>query len=148
MNTYSIIKYLHSGLRIVVAILLILAIINALIGWFGNKTYTNGNRKLNLFALISAHTQLIVGLILYFISPFVKFTADTMKNAETRYWTVEHISMMIVAIILITIGYSRSKKAQEPVSKHRTIAIFYILAVVIIVAAIAQSHRPMFGISA
>ncbi|QQL49546.1 cytochrome B [Mucilaginibacter ginkgonis] len=148
MNAYTIVKYLHSGLRFVVAILLLLAIVNALIGWLGNKTYTNGNRKLNLFAMISAHTQLLVGLALYFISPFVQFGANTMKDSATRYWTVEHISMMIFAIILITIGYSRSKKAQEPASKHRTVAIFFTLAIIVIIAAIAQSHRPMLGISA
>lgn len=148
MNTYTIFKYLHSGLRFVVVILLLAAIITALAGWFGKKTYTNGNRKLNLFAMISAHTQLLVGLVLYFISPFVQFTSSTMKDATTRYWTVEHISMMIFAIVLITIGYSRSKKAQVPEAKHRTIAIFYILAVVVVVAALVQSHRPLFGISA
>ena len=71
-----------------------------------------------------------------------------MKEATTRYWTVEHISMMIFAIVLITIGYSRSKKAQVPESKHRTIAIFYILAVVVVVAALIQSHRPLLGVSA
>ena len=147
MDTYTIIKYLHSGLRFVVVILLLVAIITALAGWFGKRTYTNGNRKLNLFAMISAHTQLLVGLLLYFLSPLVQFSSDTMKEPTTRYWTVEHISMMIFAIILITIGYSRSKKAQVPESKHRTIAIFYILAVVVVVVALLQSHRPMLGIS-
>ena len=148
MNGYTLIKYLHSGLRFVVTILLILAVINALIGWFSNKPYTDGTKKLNLFALISAHIQLLVGLVLYFISPFVQFGANTMKDATTRYWTVEHISMMIIAIILITIGYSKAKRAKEDVGKHRTIAIFFILAIVIIVAAITQSHRPMLGVSA
>jgi membrane protein DedA with SNARE-associated domain len=71
-----------------------------------------------------------------------------MTDATTRYWTVEHISMMIFAIILITVGYSRSKKIATAEGKHRAIAIFYILAIVVIVAAIIQSHRPMFGISA
>ena len=147
MNTYTIIKYLHSGLRFVVVILLLLAIFTALAGWFGKKTYTNGNRKLNLFAMIGAHTQLLVGLVLYFLSPLVQFTSSAMKDPNTRYWTVEHISMMIFSVILITIGYSRSKKAQVPEAKHRTIAIFYILAVVVVVAALVQSHRPLFGIS-
>jgi uncharacterized membrane protein len=127
--------------------LVLLAIINALAGWFGKKSYTEGNRKLNLFAMISAHTQLLLGIILYFLSPFVQFNGETMKDATTRYWTVEHLVMMIFAIILITIGHSRSKKAALPEAKHRAIAIFYILAVVVIVAAIAQGHRPLFGIT-
>jgi hypothetical protein len=54
-------------------LLLVVAALNALIGWLGNRTYSQGNRKLNLFALISAHTQLLIGLVLYFVSPFVQF---------------------------------------------------------------------------
>jgi len=147
MNAYSIFKYIHSGFRFIVLILVLLAIINALAGWLGKKSYTEGNRKLNLFAMISAHVQLLLGIVLYFLSPFVQFGSGTMKDATTRYWTVEHLAMMIFAIILITIGHSRSKKAAVPEAKHRAIAIFYILAVVIIVAAIAQGHRPLFGIT-
>jgi hypothetical protein len=128
-------------------ILLILAILQSLAGWFGNRLYTNTNRKINLFAMISAHIQLLIGLVLYFVSPFVKFGADTMKDDTTRYWTVEHISMMIFAIVLITIGHIRSKKVLLPAGKHRTIAIFYGLALLVIILAIVQSMRPFFGVS-
>lgn len=147
MNAYGIFKYLHSGVRFIVIILLLWAILQSLAGWLGKKAYTEGNRKVNLFAMISAHTQLLLGLILYFLSPFVKFGGDTMKDNTLRYWTVEHISMMIVAIILITIGHARSKRAATPEGKHKAIAIFYILAVVIVCVAIAASHRPFFGIT-
>lgn len=148
MTLYTVFKYLHSGLRYVVLILVLLAILQALSGWLGKKPYTAGNRKLNLFALISAHLQLVLGLILYFLSPFVQFTGETMKDATARYWTVEHIVMMIFAIIIITIGHARSKKAHLPELKHRAIAIFYILALIIVTVAILQSGRPFFGISA
>lgn len=147
MNAYGIVKYLHSGLRFVVILLLLLAILQSLAGWFGRRRYTEGNRKLNLFAMISAHTQLLIGLILYFLSPFVQFNSGTMKDATTRYWSVEHIAMMIIAVVLITIGHSRSKKLNAPEAKHRAIAIFYILAVLVVVVAIVQSHRPFLGIS-
>ncbi|MVN92229.1 cytochrome B [Mucilaginibacter aquatilis] len=147
MSAYQIIKYLHSGLRFVVLILIVLAILQALAGWLGNKTYSQGNRKLNMFAMISAHTQFLFGLILYFVSPFVQFGSNTMKEATTRYWTVEHIAMMLFAIVLITIGHSKSKKATLPQLKHRAIAIFYILAVLIIIVAIVQSKRPFFSIT-
>jgi hypothetical protein len=128
-------------------LLLVLALIQALAGWFGNKTYTEGNRKLNLFAMISAHVQLLTGLILYFYSPFVKYNemAVAMKDASLRYWTVEHLAMMIFALVLITVGHARAKKAAEAAAKHRTVAIFYGLALVVILAAIMQSGRPIFG---
>jgi uncharacterized membrane protein len=144
---YSTLLHLHSGFRFVVSILLILSIILSFAGWFGKSAYTEGNRKLNLFTLISAHIQLLIGLALYFLSPFVKFSSETMKDDTLRYWTVEHITMMIIAIVLITIGHSKSKKALLPVTKHKTIAIFYTIALVIIVVAILASKRSFFGIS-
>jgi uncharacterized membrane protein len=147
MDLYKFLLLLHSGFRYIVMVLILLAILQSLAGWFGQKEYTEGNRKLNLFALISAHTQLLIGLVLYFKSPFVKFAKETMHEATARYWTVEHISMMIFAIILITIGHSKSKKEILAVSKHRTIAIFYLLAIIVVVVSIAQSKRAFFGMS-
>jgi hypothetical protein len=147
MSLYSIFLHLHSAFRFVVMVLVVLAILQSFVGWFGNRLYTETNRKINLFAFISAHTQLLLGIILYFLSPFVKFNSDTMKDDTTRYWTVEHASMMAFAIALITVGYIRSKKILLPAGKHRAIAIFYSLALLVIVVAIIQSLRPFFGIS-
>ncbi|RWY47329.1 cytochrome B [Mucilaginibacter gilvus] len=147
MTLYKFFLLLHSGFRHIAMVLILMAILQSLVGWFGKKAYTEGNRKINLFALISAHTQLLIGLVLYFISPFVVFAKGTMHDAQARYWTVEHISMMIFAIVLITIGHSKSKKETLPESKHRTIAIFYTLALIVVVVAIMQSKRAFFGMS-
>jgi len=145
---YSFLLQLHSGFRYIVMLLLIVAILLSLIGWFGNKLYTKTNRLVNLFTMISAHTQLLIGLCLYFVSPLVTFSKQTMTDPTTRYWTVEHISMMIFAIILITVGHSHSKRTVNPVAKHRSVAIYYSLALLVIVLAIIQSMRPFFGVSA
>jgi cytochrome bd-type quinol oxidase subunit 2 len=144
---YSFLLKFHSGFRYLVLLLLVLTIVQALAGWFGKKSYTETNRKLNLFGLIFAHIQLLVGLILYFYSPFVKLAemAATMKDASLRYWTVEHLVMMIFAVVLITVGHSKSKKAADAVQKHRTVAIFYGLALLVILVAIVQSGRPILG---
>jgi membrane protein DedA with SNARE-associated domain len=122
-----------------------IAILRAFAGWFGKKAYSNGNRKFNLFTMISVHTQILLGLILYFLSPNVKFAGGVMKDATARYWTVEHISMMIIAMILITIGHSKSKKAVLPEAKHKAIAVFYSLAIVIIVIAIVLMTKDAPG---
>ena len=146
---YSVIKHLHSGFRYVVLLLVLIAIIGAFVGWFGKKNYTNGNRKLNLFAMISVHTQILIGLILYFISDFTKAAFANwglaMKDATLRYWALEHVVMMLLAMIIITIGHVKAKKSDSDVNKHRTIAIYYSLALIIIVAAILQSGRPLLG---
>lgn len=146
---YSTLLGLHSGLRYIVLILLVLALVGAIIGLFGKKAYTEGNRKINLFAMIFTHTQFLVGLILYFFSPMVNYSnmGEAMKDAMTRYWTVEHSVMMLFAIILITVGHSRSKKASEAFNKHRSVALYYGLAVLVIVVAIYQSGRPLLGMS-
>ncbi len=147
MSAYKFLLELHSGFRYIVLVLLLLAIIRAWADWLGNKTYSEGNRKLNLFTLISVHTQLLIGLILYFMSPFVQFNSDTMKVHDTRYWTVEHLTGMIIAIVLITIGHSRSKKMLSPMLKHKSIAIFYTLGLVIIAAVIVMSGRGLVGMT-
>lgn len=146
---YSTLFGLHSGLRYIVLLLLVLALLLAMVGLFGKKPYTQTNRKINLFAMIFTHTQLLVGLVLYFFSPMVNFSnmAEAMKDVMTRYWTVEHSVMMLFAIVLITVGHSRSKKAIEGFNKHRSIALYYGLALLVIVVAIYQSGRPILGVS-
>jgi hypothetical protein len=147
MTLYSFFLHLHSGLRYIVLLLVLVAIIRAWSDWLGHKAYSEGNRKLNLFALISVHTQLLVGLVLYFVSPFVRFGSHTMKDATTRYWTVEHLTGMIIAIVLITIGHARSKRGATSDAKHKSIAIFYTSALLIIAAVIILSKRGLIGMS-
>jgi hypothetical protein len=147
MTLYSFLLHLHSGLRYIVLLLVLVAIIRAWADWLGHKAYSEGNRKLNLFAMISVHTQLLVGLVLYFVSPFVRFGSDTMKDATTRYWTVEHLTGMIIAIVLITIGHARSKRGATADAKHKSIAIFYTSALLIIAAVIILSKRGLIGMS-
>ena len=143
MNAYNIIQHLHSGFRYVVLVLLILAIIQSLIGWINKSPYTEGNRKINLFTLISVHTQLLIGIVLYIISPLVQFNSETMKNSSLRYFAVEHWVGMVIAIILITIGHSKSKKIVLPEIKHKTIAIYYLIALLIVVGSLAAGHIPI-----
>ena len=145
MNAYEFFKDLHSGFRYVVFIMVVSAIIQSVLGWLGKKPYTEVNRRVNLFALISAHIQLLIGIVLYFLSPNVQFNSSTMKTETTRYFTVEHWLMMVIAIVLITIGHSKSKKIALPEGKHKTIAIFYIIAFLIIIGAIVAGHLPVIG---
>ena len=149
MGLYEILKSAHSGWRYVVFVLLVLAVIQALIGWSSNNSYTERNRKLNVFTLISAHIQLVFGLVLYFVSPLTK---GPTGEALYRYWKMEHISLMILAIILITVGNARSKKAIDAVTKHKNVAIFFGLALILIVGAIfmmtkSDPSKSFFGIS-
>ncbi len=146
---YKILLEAHSGLRFIVLALLVGALINALAGWLGNKPYTGTSRRIALFAFISSHTQLLIGLLLYFVSPNVQLSnmGATMKNETLRYWSVEHLTMMLFAIALITIGYRKAKKLLNDAAKHRKIAIFYGLALLVIIVTILMSGRPLLGMS-
>ena len=123
-----------------VTVLLLITIIQAFAGWFGQKPFTESNRKLSLFALISVHVQLIIGLILYFISPVVQpALADmgaAMKDPVLRFWAVEHITSMIIGIVLITIGYSTAKRVADDKAKFTRIALFYLIGFVLIMSMI------------
>jgi hypothetical protein len=146
---YEILRDAHSGWRYLVILLLLAAFISALSGFFGKKDFTEGNRKLAVFALISAHIQLVLGLLLYFMNDWYKLDSSVAVN---RYWKMEHISMMLIAIILITIGNAKSKKATNALAKHRNIFVFFGFALLIITVAIllmvkADPSRPLFGIS-
>ncbi len=129
----------HSGLRWVVLILLTAATFMALLKWRSNAPYTEGGRKLNLFTMISMHVQLLLGLALFFMSDKVNFSQ--MKDAMYRFFSVEHTTMMLIAIALVTIGYVKSKKASEEAKKHKLIFIFYGIALLLILVAIPWPFR-------
>jgi hypothetical protein len=89
--------------------------------------------------------QLLVGLILYLTSDMVQFSGESMKNDTLRYWLVEHSSMMLIAIVLITLARTTSKKMTSDVAKHRRMVVFNVLAFVIILVAISMSGRGFFS---
>ncbi|HEY9048920.1 MAG TPA: cytochrome B [Ohtaekwangia sp.] len=133
---YTGLLHTHSSLRYLVLLLLLAVIFKSLTGFTGKKPFEKLDDKLSLFLLIFTHIQLVVGLILYFVSPFVQFGAQTMSDKATRYWTVEHIFGMLIAVVLITIARATSKRMTDPVAKHKRLFIFNLIALIIIVAMI------------
>lgn len=131
----------HSGWRWVVLILLLVAIAQAFGGWRKKNDYSEGNRKINLFAMIAFHLQWTVGLVLYFTSAKRQFVEGWMSNEMFRFYGLEHILMMTIAFVLITIGHSKSKKQLDQVKKHKTIFVFYTIALLLILAAIPWPFR-------
>ena len=142
---YSALKHSHSGLRYIVLILLIAAIVVAYRGWKRGNGFTEGDRKLAMFAMLSVHIQFLIGIILYFISPLVQFSGNVMGEKITRFYTVEHIIMMVIAMILITVGHAKSKRIVDVAKKYKTIFVYYLIAFILIMLAIPW---PMRGLSA
>ena len=131
----------HSGLRWIALLLLILAIFNA----FTAKDYEKKHRLVNLFAMISFHTQLLLGLILYFSPDNVKFVEGWMKIAQYRFYGMEHLAGMLLAIVAITIGHSKSKKGADAAAKFKAIKVWYVLALILVLAFIPWPFRTELG---
>jgi len=142
---YRAIYYLHSYWAYMVILVVFLATINTLIGVFSKKPYGAKDFRISLFALICTHLQLLIGLILFFVSPKIVWFSENvdmgliMKNSTMRMYNVEHPLLMIIAIALITIGYSKHKKKLSSAPKFKTLAIFYTLAFAAILAMIPWS---------
>jgi len=132
----DMLKHAHSGLRWVLLALLLYAIYNAFTGWRSGRAFTDSDRKANLFTMISAHVMLLLGLALYFMGNRYQIDGEVMKNATLRFFAVEHISMMLLAIILITIGYGRSKRGKTDLKKFKTSFWLFLISLVVILAAI------------
>ncbi len=138
---YETIQIVHSYLAYVVLAILFLAVANAIMGWVSNKMFTmEKDLRLSLFALIFSHIQLLVGLLLFFISANGLKAIQSLGmgglNAPARLLAVEHPFINIIAIVLITIGWSRHKKFMEGRKKFKSIAIFYGLGLVLILSRI------------
>ena len=128
----------HSGLRWLVLGLLIYAIYNAAT----NKTsYEKRDKMINLFAMISLHIQLLLGLILYYTSGNVSFESGWMKNAVTRFYGMVHLLGMLLAIIVVTVGRKMAEKQEEPEQKNKKILVWYTIGLVLILASIPWPFR-------
>ena len=137
----EILKNLHSYLAYIVLLVLIVAVANALIGWFAKKDFRfEKDLRISLFALILSHIQLLVGIILFFVSTSglkaIQILGMGGLNAPARLLAVEHPFINIIALVLITIGWSRHKKTDNSTAKFKRIGIFYGLGLVLILSRI------------
>ena len=147
---YNDLLHTHSLLRYFILIALVVVIVKAVIGLINKQPYGKWDNKLGLYLFIFTHMQLLVGLIIYLLNLFnyserklVDFGPDTMSNPGVRYWTVEHIFAMLVAVVLITLARTTSKRMPTDEAKHKRMAIFNLVALVVIIAMIWHSGRPL-----
>ncbi len=136
---YTFIQKFHSGWAYLVLLLLVVAVVNALIGMTSNKEFTPKDRKIALFALIATHIQLVIGLVLYFVSPLGLAALGQMSDKALRLTSLEHPLTNVIAIVLITIGWSKHKKAVDSKAKFKEITVFYGLGLLLILSRIPWS---------
>ena len=140
---YTGLQHLHSGIAYLALLALILVIFYALFGSLSSREFTEKDRKIALIAFILSHIQLLVGLILYFVSPLglsLLTGGGAMADATARLTAVEHPLINIIAIILITVGYSRAKKISTSRGKFRSIYMMYAVGLVLILSRIPWAN--------
>ena len=144
MGVYQIVIHLHSVLRYVALFFILLSIINSLNGFIHKSAYTKSDSKFSLITLSIFHTQALLGLVLYFLSPKVLFMHSTMSSPMLRFFTVEHIGGMVAAVILITIGYSKAKRAATE-KGHKTLVLYYFIATILVFVSIPWPFMTSLG---
>ena len=138
---YSTIQILHSYWAYLVILILTLATLNAIFKSIGGKPYGARDFRISLFTLIVSHIQLLIGLLLYFVSPRLALFGEVgmgeiMGDSTNRLYLIEHPIINILAVVFITIGYSKHKRKLTSASKFKTLAIFYSLGLILLLSRI------------
>lgn len=133
---YEILLSTHSILRWLVLIPMLIIIFKGFAGWFGGAKFKKSDKALLGFSVGMIHLQFVLGLVLYFVSPIFDSILDdfggVMKDRNLRYFAVEHLLMMIISVVIVTIGSSKAKKKLVDKDKFRVIAIWFTIALIII----------------
>ena len=140
---YTGLQHTHSGLAYLALLALVLVIIWALVGALSGRDFQEKDRKIALVAFILCHIQLLVGLILYFVSPLgysLLAGGGAMADATSRLTALEHPLINILAIVLISVGYIRSKKLESSTAKFRSIYMMYAVGLVLILSRIPWAN--------
>lgn len=138
---YSTVFNIHSWWAYLLVLVLIIASVNALFSLFSKKEYGAMDFRISLFTLIVTHIQLLIGLVLYFVAPYFQAFSEVgmggvIKDSTLRLYLVEHPLMMLIAVILITMGYSKHKKKLTSRPKFKILSIFYTLALLFVLSRI------------
>lgn len=135
---YETVKLLHSYWAYLTLLLIVIAALNALFKYFGKKEFHPLDFRISLFTLIVTHIQLLLGIVLLvtYLGTIPAGMKEIMGNSVLRSNVVEHPLMMVIAAVLITIGYSKHKTKLTSTPKFKILAIFYTLALICVLAKI------------
>jgi len=143
---YSVLLTIHSLVRWLVLLSLLVAVFRAWKGWLGQEPYTRFDNAIRNATVTTSHIQMALGISLYCISPVVRYFLNYFKRAvherEIRFFGMEHITMMVIAVVLITMGSAKAKKQTTDQQRFKTMAIWFTIALVIIFASIPWAFSP------
>ena len=141
---YHILIVLHAYVRWFVLLSLIFAVYKAISGYLTNKAFTKSDNAVRHWTATFAHIQLMIGMILYFQSPVIKYFLNNTSSAGAEYsfFGIIHSTLMLVAIVIVTIGSAMAKRKKTDREKFKTMLLWYSLALVIIFIAIPWPFSP------
>jgi len=135
--------HLHSALRWVALLLLIITIVDNVMRVY--RPFTSRDSKLALFTLITMHIQLLIGLALWgnTLADIISANAEVMKDTVNRFYIVEHFIGMAFAVFFVTVGYIRSKRQEDKSIRHRMIFVYYLVALILVLISIPWPFREV-----
>lgn len=141
---YTGLKHLHSYLAYLLLAALIFSVIYAIVKFVRRSPFDERVRKVALIGFIASHLQLLIGLVLYVISPvgLTLFSGEAMQDSITRLNVLEHPLTMIIGIILISAGYIKAKKPGDDARRFKTVILFYCLGLILILLRIPWHVWP------
>jgi hypothetical protein len=146
---YVTLLALHSFTRWLVLSSLFFAIISGYRGWLFDKPYLKFDNMVRHTTATVAHIQLVLGIWLYLISPIVSYFLHNFGIAvherAIRFFGMEHITMMLIGITVITIGSAKAKRKTTDREKFKTMAIWFTVALLIILSSVPWSFSPLIS---
>lgn len=146
---YSLLLPLHSAFRWLVLISLVLTTFRAFWGWKRGLSFSKFDNSIRHWTATIAHIQLLLGLSLYGVSPIVAYFFENIKEAiherQIRFFGMEHITVMFIAIVVLTLGSIKTKKQTTGVLKFKTMAIWYLIALLLILSSVPWAFSPLIS---
>ncbi len=144
----SLLGSLHNIMRWVVLLFGILTLLKSFSGLGGKREFGPADKRIALFFQISVDIQLLLGLALYFMRGYFKaFSSGNMggimKDDVSRFWTIEHITGMIIAIILVHVGYKGTKGNRTSKAKFSRLFWCCLIALIIMLVTIPWPFRQL-----
>ncbi|MEN4011780.1 MAG: hypothetical protein AB1453_02100 [Chloroflexota bacterium] len=141
MTTFNLVlQSLHNVTRWVLIILAIIVIVRGFTGWLRGRRFNNDDNRYGMLYTLFFDIQLLGGLVLYFTKGWaVVLTADfaaAMRSSGTRFFAIEHLLLMLIALVVVHVTRSQSRKAGSDLLKHRRAAIGFLISFVLMLAAI------------
>jgi hypothetical protein len=144
---YATLLIAHSIVRWLLLLLLLYAVYKSYAGYVKNKLFSKTDNAIRHWTATIGHIQLMIGMILYLKSPVVKsywkYRRDQVLSYDFTFFSLIHIALMFAAIIVLTVGSAMAKRQGSDRQKFRTMLMWFIFALVIILIAIPWPFSPL-----